>query len=123
MRAMPAIPTSLRTGQRRQSTRSLEASDLIIAKPGGATTSESLAKAVPMVVLEPIPGQEAGNARLLKERNTSFFLGVPSDIRTILKGILDYPVVLEEKKRSIRQLAKPDAAVELAKFALKRIGS
>ena len=101
----------------------MEASDLMIAKPGGATTAESLAKGVPMVVLEPIPGQEAGNARLLKERNASFFLGKPNDIRVIIKGILDYPVVLEEKKRSIRQLAKPDAAVELAKFALKRIGS
>ncbi len=99
----------------------MDASDLIIAKPGGATTSESLAKELPMVVLEPIPGQEAGNAKLLKERNTSFFLGQPSDIRVILKAILDYPEVLEEKRRSIQKLAKPQAAVELAKLVLERI--
>lgn len=101
----------------------MEASDLIVAKPGGATTAESLAKGVPMVVLEPIPGQEAGNARVLKERNASFFLGEPGDIQVIVKGILDYPAVLEEKKRTIQRLAKPDAAVQLAQFVLKKLGA
>lgn len=97
----------------------MEASDVVVAKPGGATTAESLAKGVPMIVLHPIPGQEAGNAKLLKERNASFFLEKPGDIRVILKGIFDYPQVLEEKKRSIQALAKPDAAVELARFVLE----
>ena len=99
----------------------MEASDLLIAKPGGATTAESLAKGLPMVVLKPIPGQEAGNASLLRERNASFFLEKPSDIRVIIKGILDYPQVLEEKKKSIERLAKADAGAELAKFVLERI--
>jgi processive 1,2-diacylglycerol beta-glucosyltransferase len=99
----------------------MEASDLIIAKPGGATTAESLAKGVPMLVLEPIPGQEAGNAKLLRARNTSFFLGKPSDIRIILKGILDYPEVLEEKRKSIAALAKPRAAIELAQFVIHQV--
>lgn len=96
----------------------MEASDLVVAKPGGSTTTESLAKGVPMAVLNPIPGQETGNANLLKVRNASFFLGEPSDIRTILKGILDYPQVLEEKKRNIARLAKPGASTDLAKFIL-----
>lgn len=99
----------------------MEASDLMIAKPGGATTSESLAKGVPMIVLEPIPGQEAGNAKLLQERNAAFFLGIPSDVRTILKAIFDHPKLLEEKKQSIDRLRKPDAAVNLAKFILAEI--
>ncbi len=99
----------------------MEASDLMVAKPGGITTSESLAKGLPMVVLNPIPGQEAGNARLLKERNAAFFLGEPGDIQTIVKGILDYPEVLVEKRREIERLAKPDAALEIARFVLDRI--
>lgn len=99
----------------------MEASDLLIAKPGGATAAESLAKQIPMVVLDPIPGQETGNAHLLKERNAAFFLGVPRDIRTILRGILDYPEMLGEKGRSLGRLSKPEAARELARFALERI--
>lgn len=98
----------------------MEASDLVVAKPGGSTTSEALAKGVPMVILEPIPGQEAGNARLLKERNAAFFLGKPGDIRIVLKGILDYPAVLQEKKQAIQGLAKPEAAIDLARFILGR---
>lgn len=99
----------------------MEASDLLVAKPGGSTTTESLAKEVPMVVLEPIPGQEARNARLLKARNAAFFLGEPSDIKIILKGILDYPEMLEEKKRSLQRLAKPEAAIDLARFVLNEV--
>lgn len=99
----------------------MEASDLLIAKPGGATTAESFAKGIPMVVLQPIPGQEAGNVMVLKERNASFFLGKPSDIQIILKGILDCPEVLEEKKKSIQRLARPDAAIDLARFVLGKI--
>ena len=33
-------------------------SDLVITKPGGLTTSESLASSLPMIVINPIPGQE-----------------------------------------------------------------
>ena len=101
----------------------MEASDLLIAKPGGATTTESLAKEIPMVIMDPIPGQEAGNTKLLQENNASFLLGQPSDIRVILKAILDYPEVLEEKKRSIRRLAKPEAAVSLARLVLETLGT
>ena len=99
----------------------MEASDLVVAKPGGSTATESLAKGVPMVVLDPIPGQETGNADLLKARNASFVLGEPSDIRTLLKGIFDYPSVLEEKKRNIARLAKPEASTELAQFIIQQL--
>ena len=99
----------------------MEASDLIVAKPGGATTSESLAKGLPIAVLEPIPGQEAGNARLLRERNAAFFLKHPSDIRIILKAIFDYPAVIAEKKKSLDALARPEAARDVARFVLDKL--
>lgn len=44
----------------------MDAADIIISKPGGLTTSEALAKRLPMIIVNPIPGQEA--------RNTSFLL-------------------------------------------------
>ncbi len=39
-----------------------EVSSLIVTKAGGITTAECLARAKPMVLLKPIPGQEAANA-------------------------------------------------------------
>ena len=42
----------------------MDASDCILTKPGGLTVSECLAKCIPMVLINPIPGQE--------DRNTEF---------------------------------------------------
>jgi processive 1,2-diacylglycerol beta-glucosyltransferase len=44
----------------------MDASDCIITKPGGLTTSEALAKELPMLISKPIPGQE--------DRNLDFIL-------------------------------------------------
>ena len=41
--------------------------DLVISKPGGLTTSECLARGLPMVIVNPIPGQESRNSDFLLE--------------------------------------------------------
>ncbi|MGV8042566.1 MAG: glycosyltransferase [Thermoanaerobaculaceae bacterium] len=46
----------------------LAAADLVVAKSGGLTTAECLAVGVPMVVRDPIPGQEERNADYLLEQ-------------------------------------------------------
>lgn len=43
------------------------AHDLVLTKAGGATTHECIAANLPMVFTQVIPGQEAGNARLVAE--------------------------------------------------------
>ena len=43
-------------------------SSLVVTKPGGLTTSESLASNLPMVVINPIPGQEEENAEFLESK-------------------------------------------------------
>lgn len=43
------------------------AHDLILTKAGGATTHEAIAAHIPLVLTQVIPGQEAGNARLVVE--------------------------------------------------------
>ncbi|MCP6646359.1 hypothetical protein NL493_29875, partial [Klebsiella pneumoniae] len=40
----------------------MAASNLMITKPGGITISEALARKVPMIFLDPAPGQELENA-------------------------------------------------------------
>ncbi len=96
----------------------MEASDLMIAKSGGSTTSEALAKGVAMVVMEPIPGQETRNAKLLKQRDAAYFLKDPAEIRAIVGGILRDPKELEQKKAAIQSLAKPNAAEDFVATVL-----
>jgi processive 1,2-diacylglycerol beta-glucosyltransferase len=45
----------------------MAAADLMIGKPGGLTTSEALARGLPMLIVNPIPGQEERNADHLLE--------------------------------------------------------
>jgi processive 1,2-diacylglycerol beta-glucosyltransferase len=96
----------------------MEASDLMVAKSGGSTTSEALTKGVVMVVMAPIPGQETRNVKLLKIRDAAYFLNDPREIRGIVKGILDDPSSLQKKREAMRRLAKPDASDDLVKMIL-----
>jgi processive 1,2-diacylglycerol beta-glucosyltransferase len=96
----------------------MEASDLMVAKSGGSTTSEALTKGVVMVVMAPIPGQETRNVKLLKLRDAAYFLTDPHEIYGIVKGILDDPSSLQKKRDAIRLLAKPHASEDLVKMIL-----
>lgn len=101
----------------------MEVSDLIVAKTGGATTTESLAKGVPMVVTDPIPGQETRNADYLRLQNAAFFMEKPEQLLLIVKAVLQQPQLLNAKKEEIRKVAKPNAAEDLATFVLSGFSS
>lgn len=45
----------------------MTAADVVVSKPGGLTTSEAMATGTPMVVVDPIPGQESRNSDYLLE--------------------------------------------------------
>lgn len=52
----------------------MHVSDLIITKPGGLTTSESLACGLPMAVFKAFPGQEEQNADFLVQKQAAIVL-------------------------------------------------
>lgn len=85
----------------------MEVSDLLITKPGGMTCSEGLAKGIPMLFHNPIPGQEEENvhyftARGLGERITSLDVVV----KWMNKLLHHYPEVLQKRKRHLAEIAK-----------------
>ncbi len=96
----------------------MEASDLMVAKSGGSTTSEALTKDVVMVVMAPIPGQETRNVKLLRLRDAAYFLKEPHEIYSIVKSILDDSSALQKKRDAIKLLAKPNASEDLVKMIL-----
>jgi processive 1,2-diacylglycerol beta-glucosyltransferase len=77
-------------------------SDLLITKPGGITVSESIATGVPMILIEPIPGQEEANADYLVEQ------GVAVKARNL-------PVLLRKLGLLVRDPGKLRAMSERAK--------
>ena len=59
----------------------MSVSDLVISKPGGLTTTESLASGLPIIVINPYPGQEEENAQYLEENNVAIWLHKDDNIK------------------------------------------
>jgi processive 1,2-diacylglycerol beta-glucosyltransferase len=92
----------------------MDASDLVISKPGGLTTSEVLAKAKPMIVVDPIPGQEQRNCEYLLEAGAAVRLYEPEDAPYKVQEILADPARLARMQQSARDISHPNAGKEIA---------
>ena len=94
-------------------------SDLLITKPGGITVSESIATGVPMILIEPIPGQEEANADYLVEQGVA----VKARNLAVLLSKLGLLVRDPEKLRAMSERAKvishPFAAKTIAEEVMK----
>jgi processive 1,2-diacylglycerol beta-glucosyltransferase len=89
---------------------------LLISKPGGLTTSEALAKRLPLVIVNPIPGQEAYNARFLLSQGAAVQAGPSHTVRQTVRDLLESPDRLEVLRRRITELAHPNAAFDAARL-------
>jgi processive 1,2-diacylglycerol beta-glucosyltransferase len=85
-------------------------SDLIITKPGGLTTSESLACGLPMAVFKAFPGQEAQNADFLTEKQAAIVLEKGEKGAQQIKELLSNPDKLKQMKENCRNCAKLNSA-------------
>ena len=93
-------------------------SDLVISKPGGLTTSESLASNLPMIIINPIPGQEEENAEFLEEKGTGIWIRKNDSPYEVLKSIIDNPKKLEKMKENTNILAKKHSTEDICKTIL-----
>jgi processive 1,2-diacylglycerol beta-glucosyltransferase len=88
----------------------MAASDMVLGKPGGLTTSEALAKGLIFVVVNPIPGQEERNADHLLEEGVAIRCNNLPALAFKIDRLLDDPARLEGMRDRVRQLARPHAA-------------
>ncbi len=99
----------------------MEVATLIITKPGGMTTAESLAKGLPMVVVNPIPGQEMRNTDFLIRKGIAVRIDNKADIGEEVDMLLRSPERLEAMRKAAYENAKPNAAVDIVKLILENI--
>jgi processive 1,2-diacylglycerol beta-glucosyltransferase len=91
----------------------MAASDLIVGKAGGLTSTEALARGLVLVIVNPIPGQE--------ERNSDHFLEEGVAIRCNNLPALAYKIDnlladterFFDMKRAVKRLARPHAARDI----------
>jgi processive 1,2-diacylglycerol beta-glucosyltransferase len=96
----------------------MAASDLTVAKSGGLTTSECLAMGLPMVVREPIPGQEERNADYVAEVGAGVKAHGLDSLRFKVRSLLEDPARLARMRAAARAAGRPDAAVAIARTVL-----
>jgi len=88
----------------------MKISDLFIGKPGGLTTAEALASSLPMIIVDPIPGQEERNSDHLLEKGCALKSNELTTLAWKIDQLLDHPDQLEAMKRNAGELGRPNAS-------------
>jgi len=106
----------------------MELATLIVTKPGGMTTAECLSKGLPMVIVNPIPGQEMRNTDFLIKKGIGIRIDDTNDVGEEIRLLLKSPFRLDAMSKAAYANAKPYASLDVAKLILsntreKREGS
>jgi processive 1,2-diacylglycerol beta-glucosyltransferase len=94
------------------------ASDLVITKAGGLITSEILARGTPMVIVDPIPGQEEQNADVIAAAGAGVQLRLLEMVTPAVQYLLNHPERLAEMKQAALEIGQPRAALNIAEHVL-----
>ncbi len=97
----------------------MASTDLLITKPGGITVSESIAVGVPMVLIEPIPGQEEANADYLVEQGAGVKARNLPVLLHKLGGLVRNPGRLAEMSGRAKGISRPFAAKTIAERVME----
>ena len=87
--------------------------DFIISKPGGLTTTEVLTSHVPMIIIDPIPGQEEENARFLLNNGAAVRIYDAETTTPFLNHLFQDKNRIEQMKEAQKRLAKPDSTKKI----------
>lgn len=87
----------------------MDASDIVVTKPGGMTISEALVKELPLFIISPIPGQEERNAKFLVTSGAAITISKNDDIENVLCQTIDNCTRFEHMKQMSKNLSMPDS--------------
>jgi processive 1,2-diacylglycerol beta-glucosyltransferase len=94
----------------------MAASDLIVTKPGGLTSSECLAMGLPAVISKPIPGQEEHNCEFLIENQVALRARNTSELLVSVRALIEDEGLRHYMSSRARSLAKRRAAYSVAEI-------
>jgi len=97
----------------------MAASDLVLGKPGGLTTSEALAKGLVFAIVNPIPGQEERNSDHLLEAAAAIRCNNLPTLAYKLDRLLADPVRFATMQANVNRMAWPNAARDIVQKLLE----
>ena len=94
-------------------------SNIVVAKPGGLTTSESLAMNLPMILINPIAGQEEENAEFLEKKGIGIWIRKDDNIKEKIENLLKDENKLSQMKNNTKLLANKNSTYDIINILLK----
>ena len=98
----------------------MKISNIVVTKPGGLTTSESLASGLPILVISPIPGQEEENAEFLEASGCAVWLKKHDNPKEVLEKVLFNDEVLSKMKENSIRLSKKNSTKDICTTILSK---
>jgi processive 1,2-diacylglycerol beta-glucosyltransferase len=95
------------------------AADLLVSKPGGATLAEASACGLPMLAVDPLPGNERRTCQWIERWGVGCWVKRPEELAPTLERLLANRAELQHLRDRARALARPRAAYEAAAAILK----
>ena len=96
----------------------MSVSDLMVTKPGGLSCTEAMMKELPMVLVAPIPGQEARNAKIIEKFGAAVLAGPVEKALPIIQELRANPARLKDMAHRGASAGRPNSAAETARLAL-----
>lgn len=123
LEAIPLPPHHRRTvlGFTKDMPELMTAADIVVSKPGGLTTSEAMATGTPMLVVDPIPGQESRNSDYLLENGAAIKANTLQSVPFKLDALLSDDVRLKQMQQNARKIGRPRAAYDVVARAMKLV--
>jgi UDP-N-acetylglucosamine:LPS N-acetylglucosamine transferase len=93
---------------------------LVVTKAGGATVQEAIAGLCPMILNQVIPGQEDGNAQLVKELDAGVVADKNREVaQWIAKAFAGEARLWKTWRENLAKVSRPDASLRIAELALQ----
>ena len=94
----------------------MNASDILITKPGGLTSTEAMVEGLPIIMINPIPGVESANCNFFNLHNLALSSKSVDETISICKSILSNEKLSKDIISSQKENINPNAANDIAKF-------
>ncbi len=88
-------------------------SDIVISKPGGLTTSECLVCGLPMIIINPIPGQEEQNAEFLEKSGLAYWIKEDDNPLGVIFKVINNKDIMDRLKQNVNQYANHNSTKEI----------
>jgi processive 1,2-diacylglycerol beta-glucosyltransferase len=108
-------------GYSHEMNKMMRAADVLVGKAGGLTVSEALAMGLPLIIFNPVPGQELFNVDFLVNYGAGLQARDEDDVVEKVRFLSTHPDRLEQMAANAGQLGKPAAAATVCERVLAAV--